>query len=165
MCLQIFAKGIYAVNYETGGMIVGMKSFHTSPKGELLSAYGTCPYKFDKNGFAIPNDQEQSVKLVLMTPDGLTTTARWISLGYHVHYIHQGFILGAVGTAALVEFPPSAVQLVGEDIVVSTFRLVNPEHIDYLLDQLVDLEVDIDGIRRRQEALWKYASWEPSKEA
>jgi len=140
-----------------------MKGFHITPEG-LISLYGNTPYEFDEYGFAEPVNKRQAVELRLMTPEGLVGSTTWLNIGYHVHYIHSGFVLGGLGVVGLVEFPPHAVQMVGEDIVVETFRLVNPEHIDHLVEQLVDLEVDVDGILRRQEVLWKYAGWKTDKE-
>ncbi len=129
MCLHIRARGTFL---EWRGGIVGTKIMRII-EGKLYAFYRNVEIELTEGGWALPTPASQEVELRIPTKNCGCHSVRSIrmKLGYHVASLEKWHSAKVKYDAArvLVQFSPRDVMMVGDSVVVSTFRILRPDEI------------------------------------
>ncbi len=159
MCITVEGRGQYVV---VENLVIAAKSFkkvgdwHKPNEWKLGGYYQLYEYRFDKDGWAIPDDEEQEVDFVVEDTTGNTIMlTSFLNLGFHVK--PPAFWcpndLGGRLITAFVAFYTDHIQLVGVDsMVVSTFKVASIELLNGINFDKLYIVKDV-AIKQQKRAL------------
>jgi len=129
MCLQVKARGTFL---EWHGSIIGTKLMRII-EGKLYAFYRNVEIELTEGGWAKPASTYQDIELRIPAKNCGCYKVRSIQmkLGYHVAPLEKWNLAKDMYNAArvLVQFSPRDVMMVGDSVVVCTFRILPPNEI------------------------------------